>query len=71
MPHKVRTKQVITFADDGTKLPVGVLTVGKDLTKEQFDLIKDNFRFCEVIESSKPGPKPKPKPVEPEEPESE
>ena len=60
MPGKLRTKKEITFQATGKKLPVGVLTVGENITKEQFDAIKDNFSFCEVLEEpAKPGPKPK------------
>ena len=55
----VRLKQSITFADSSVILPVGVYTVGKTITKAQFAAIKDNTRFCEVLD----GPKPKVKPA--------
>ena len=64
---KLRTKKAITFQATGEKLPVGILTVGKDITKEQFDAIKGIVSFCEVLEEpAKPGPKPKKVEVTPE-----
>ena len=58
----VRLKQSITFQETGEVVDAGVHVVGDSITKKQFEAIKDNPRFCEVMESSAPKQsKPAPK----------
>lgn len=54
----VRLKQSITFQFTGEVLEVGTYTVGKDITKEQFEAIKDKPTFCEVLDEPKKPAKP-------------